>query len=250
MPKDHPDPLSIPHDCVVFDTETTGFEAHDGDRIIEIGAVRLRGLMPTGETFHVYVNPERTVPEASTRVHGLTTAFLADKPLFAEIAASFLSFVGDDPLVAHNAGFDAEFINAELARAGHAGLDPARFVDTVPIARKRFPGAQANLDALCRRFKISLDKRTTHGALVDSELLAEVCVELSGGRQISMFSDLVDRPDRTDRATTDTVAPIASRVLEPTEAERRAHAAAIAAHLGDKAIWNTIPGFEAQHDAG
>lgn len=230
----------IPHDCVVFDTETTGMDAEGGDRIVEIGAVRLRGLVPTGETFHAYINPERTVPEAAAKVHGLTSAFLSDKPLFSEVAHDFRAFIGADPLVAHNAGFDAAFLNAEVRRLGFGPLPAQRFVDTVPIARKRFPGAQANLDALCRRFKISLKDRTTHGALIDSELLAEVCLELSGGRQISIFDDLSAPGARRNAAQTGmTRAPAHTRVVMPTDAERAAHTKAIAAHLGDKAIWAT-----------
>lgn len=229
-------PERVPDDCVVFDTETTGFDPAQGDRIIEIGAVRMRGGLPTNQTYHSYVNPERTVPEASVKVHGLTTAFLADKPLFGEIAHDFLEFIGNDPLVAHNAAFDAKFVNAELSRMGITPLSKDRFVDTVPIARRQFPGAQANLDALCRRFKISLDNRDKHGALIDSQLLAEVIVELMGGRQQSLFG--LGEETRTESAIEPLALPKARGfVLRATPEERAAHAAFLEEKLGPDNLW-------------
>jgi DNA polymerase-3 subunit epsilon len=168
---------------IVLDTETTGLDPKGGHRIVEIGCVELINHLPSGATFHVYVNPERDMPEDALRVHGITGEFLADKPRFAEIAADFLAFIGGDPLIIHNAAFDIAFLNAELQRLGHAALPIERAVDTVQIARQRFPGAQASLDALCRRFEIDLSGRELHGALLDCRLLAEVYLELSGGRQ-------------------------------------------------------------------
>ncbi|MEX0760337.1 MAG: DNA polymerase III subunit epsilon [Tistlia sp.] len=168
---------------IVLDTETTGLDPKGGHRIVEIGCVELINHLPSGVTFHAYVNPERDMPEDALRVHGITAEFLADKPCFAEVAAEFLAFIGGDPLVIHNAAFDVAFLNAELQRLGHPALPLERAVDTVQIARRRFPGAQASLDALCRRFEIDLSGRELHGALLDCRLLAEVYLELCGGRQ-------------------------------------------------------------------
>lgn len=168
---------------IALDTETTGFDPDKGDRIVEIGAVELFNHLPTGCTFHRYLNPERSVPEDAFKVHGLSDAFLADKPLFAAVAAEFLTFIGDAPLVIHNATFDMRFLNAELGWLDLPPLPAERAVDTLAIARRRFPGAQASLDALCRRFGIDNTARTLHGALLDSEILAEVYLELIGGRQ-------------------------------------------------------------------
>ncbi|MGE5517601.1 MAG: DNA polymerase III subunit epsilon [Bacteroidota bacterium] len=168
---------------IVLDTETTGFDPITGDRIVEIGCVELINHLPTGETYHQYINPERNMPEEAFKVHGLSNEFLADKPVFAEIVADFRKFIGDDVLVIHNAEFDMKFINAEFARLGFPALPMSRSIDTVAMARKKFPGSPANLDALCRRFEIDNTNRTLHGALLDSELLAEVYLQLIGGRQ-------------------------------------------------------------------
>ena len=168
---------------IVLDTETTGFDPLAGHRIVEIGCVELINHLPTGRVFHAYVNPERDMPEEAFKVHGLSNEFLADKPVFAEVVADFLEFIADDPLVIHNAEFDMRFLNAELARLGFPTMPMSRSIDTVIMARKKFPGAQANLDALCRRFEIDNTHRTHHGALLDSELLAEVYLQLIGGRQ-------------------------------------------------------------------
>jgi len=168
---------------IVLDTETTGISPRDGHRIIEIGALELMHHLPTGEKLHIYINPERDIDDGAVAVHGLTSAFLSDKPLFAEIVDEFLSFIGDAPLVIHNASFDMGFINAELDKIQHPPLPMDRAIDTLAMARKKFPGAQANLDALCRRFEIDNSHRDLHGALVDADLLASVYVELLGGRQ-------------------------------------------------------------------
>jgi DNA polymerase-3 subunit epsilon len=226
---------NIPADCVVFDTETTGFSHAEGDKLVEIGAVRMRDGLPTKETFHAYINPERSVPEGAVRVHGLTAKFLADKPLFSEVAEDFLAFVGDMEMVAHNAPFDMGFINAELSGLGYDEYPEDRFVDTIPIARKMFPGAQANLDALCRRFKISLKDRTKHGALIDAELLAEVCVELAGGRQFMLFGGPARK--ETKEASVDVqVVQLKTFVQKANEAEVARHAELVA-KLGDGSIW-------------
>lgn len=171
---------------IVLDTETTGFDPASGDRIVEIGCVELHNRVPTGETYWVYINPERDMPTAAFEVHGLSEAFLADKPTFRDIVDDFLRFVADAPLVIHNAAFDMKFLNAELEASGRAPLPMSQSVDTVAIARSRFPGAPASLDALCKRFGIDNARRTKHGALLDSELLAEVYLELMGGRQAGL----------------------------------------------------------------
>jgi len=232
--------MTIPADCVVFDTETTGFSPDEGDKLVEIGAVRMRDGLPTKEHFHVYINPERSVPDAAVKVHGLTAKFLADKPLFAEVAQDFIDFIGDLPLVAHNAAFDARFINAELGGLGYDTYPEERFVDTVQIARKKFPGAQANLDALCRRFKIDIKDRSLHGALIDSELLAEVCVELSGGRQFTLFSGAATKSG-SEQADTVARVELETFVRPASEEERAAHAALVA-KLGENSIWAKLEG--------
>ena len=168
---------------IVIDTETTGINPRDGHRIIEIGALELLHHMPTGKKFHIYINPEREIDDGAVAVHGLTSSFLSDKPVFAEIVDEFLSFIGEAPLVIHNANFDMGFINAELDKIQLPKLPMDRAIDTLAIARKKFPGAQANLDALCRRFEIDNSQRDLHGALVDADLLASVYIELLGGRQ-------------------------------------------------------------------
>ena len=168
---------------IVLDTETTGFDPYSGDRLVEIGCVELINHMPTGHVYHVYINPERDVPESSTKVHGLTFEMLKDKPTFKEIADEFLDFIKNDNLVIHNAAFDMKFLNAELAWLKKDPIPMESAIDTLLIARKLFPGARVSLDDLCRRFNIDNSKRTKHGALLDSELLAEVYLELLGGRE-------------------------------------------------------------------
>lgn len=168
---------------IVLDTETTGLNPLQGDRLVEIGCVELENHMTTGAVYHRYFNPDRDVPAEATRVHGLTNEFLADKPLFAQDVDSFLSFIGDAKLVIHNAAFDMGFLNMELARHGFGQLPADRAIDTLKIARERFPGSPASLDALCKRFGIDASARTVHGALLDAQLLADVYLELCGGRQ-------------------------------------------------------------------
>ncbi len=171
---------------IVLDTETTGLDARGGDRIIEIGCLEMINRIATGESFHHYIDPEREVPAEAEAIHGISTAQLAGKPLFGDIVADLEAFLGDDKLVIHNASFDLGFLNAELERLGRAPLDGARAVDTLQIARRKFPGAPASLDALCKRFGVDNSSRTYHGALLDAELLADVYVELVGGRQAGL----------------------------------------------------------------
>ena len=172
---------------IILDTETTGLDPYSGHRIIEIGCVEVISGIRSGAFFHTYLNPERDVPDEAYRVHGIATEFLKDKPVFAEKVDDFLEFIGGDPLVIHNAGFDMRFINAELERLGFPALPMTRAIDTVLIARKKFPGSPASLDALCKRFEIDLSQRTKHGALLDAELLADVYLELMGGRQVALL---------------------------------------------------------------
>lgn len=169
---------------IVLDTETTGFKADEGDRLVEIGCIELVNHIPTGRHYHVYINPERSMPEEAFKVHGLSDDFLRDKPVFAAVAQDFCDFIGEDPLVIHNAQFDLGFLNAELARLqGFPHIAMERAIDTVRLARQKFPGAQVSLDALCKRLNIDNSARVKHGALLDAELLAEVYLELIGGRQ-------------------------------------------------------------------
>jgi len=198
---------------IVLDTETTGLDPYAGHRIVEIAGLELLHHIPTGRTFREYINPERDMPAEAERIHGLSEEFLKDKPLFAEVAQSFLDFIGDAKLVIHNAAFDMKFLNAELKSVGHDTLAMERAIDTVALARERFPGAQVNLDALCRRFEIDNSARTFHGALLDCELLAEVYLELRGGRQPGL---VLESQRRTSRAA----APAAREVRPP-----RPHAA-------------------------
>ncbi|MGF7154035.1 DNA polymerase III subunit epsilon [Novosphingobium gossypii] len=171
---------------IIFDTETTGFDPKSGDRMVEIGCIEMVNRVLTGRTYHAYFNPERLMPAEAEAVHGLSDAFLADKPLFSACAQDFLDFIQDSPMVAHNAAFDFNFINAELALCGLPAVSRDRMVDTVALAKVRHPGAKLSLDALCTRYGIDRSHRTKHGALLDSELLAQVYVELRGGRQIGL----------------------------------------------------------------
>jgi DNA polymerase-3 subunit epsilon len=221
---------------IVLDTETTGLDPDGGDRIVELGAVELVNHMPTGRSFHAYINPQREVPDEVVRVHGLTSAFLADKPVFAAVAAEFTAFLGNARLVIHNAAFDIRFLNAELGWAGLPSLAWARAVDTLELAKRRFPGANNTLNALCRRYGIDLSGRVKHGALLDSELLAEVYLELMGGRQPDLTLTIVN--GGVAAAGEAWTPPPRPRPLPPrlTPAEAAAHAAFIAA-LGDAALW-------------
>nr|WP_111301312.1 DNA polymerase III subunit epsilon [Paracoccus saliphilus] len=227
---------------IVLDTETTGFDAEGADRIVEIGALELFNHLPTGRTFHVYINPERSMPKEAFDVHGLGDDFLRDKPKFAEIAQGFIDFISDDAkLVIHNAAFDMKFLNAELRRAGHPVLPWSRALDTLMLAREKFPGSPATLDALCRRFGVDNSGRELHGALLDSELLAEVYLELIGGRQPDL---VLDRPGTAATgAGLGSEGPSRPRLPRPrplpprlTAAEAEAHAAFVA-KLGDEAVW-------------
>ena len=194
---------------IVFDTETTGLDPASGHRLVEIGCVELIGSVPTGKFFHAYLNPERDMPDDAERIHGLTSEFLKDKPIFASVVEEFLEFIAEDMLVIHNAGFDLRFINAELNRLGFPSIPANRAIDTVQMARKKFPGSPANLDALCKRFNIDTSARTKHGALLDAELLADVYLELLGGRQVMLSLDSNAADNRAD-------APAAQRPkLEP-----------------------------------
>lgn len=168
---------------IILDTETTGLSPEQGHRIVEIGAIEMINFSSTGKQLHLYMNPEREMEAEAERIHGLSTAFLSDKPLFIDIAQQLIDFIGDDVLVIHNAPFDVGFLNAELSRCKIAPLSMDRVIDTLPLARQKFPGAQASLDALCRRFDIDNTHRDLHGALIDADLLASVFVELKGGRQ-------------------------------------------------------------------
>ncbi|HEX7752642.1 MAG TPA: DNA polymerase III subunit epsilon [Novosphingobium sp.] len=171
---------------IIFDTETTGLDPQSGDRLVEIGCIEMVNRVTTGRTFHAYYNPDRDMPAAAEAVHGLSAAFLADKPRFADLVEDLLEFIADSPLVAHNAGFDFGFLNAELAMLGREAVCRSRMIDTVALARVRHPGAKLSLDALCTRYGIDRSHRTMHGALLDAELLAQVYVELTGGRQIGL----------------------------------------------------------------
>ena len=171
---------------IILDTETTGLDPANGHRIVEIGCVELLNAIPTGETFHVYLDPERDIPEEAFRVHGLSAEFLAGKPVFAEIAGNFLKFAGGAKIIAHNAEFDMRFLNAELAFLGIAPIAQDRVIDTLALARRKFPGSANSLDALCGRYGIDTSRRTKHGALLDAEILAEVYAELTGGRQANL----------------------------------------------------------------
>ncbi len=197
---------------IVFDTETTGLEPSEGHRVIEIGALELVNHVPTGNTFQTYIYPERQVSEDTIRITGITDEMLTGQPLFKDIVDDFLKFIGDAALIAHNAAFDMKFMNHELQRIGYDKLDDARVIDTLLIARKRFPGSPASLDALCKRFEVDNSGRTYHGALLDSELLADVYLELIGGRQTNLLQggsneDGPSGPTRVARAARPTPLP-------------------------------------------
>jgi DNA polymerase-3 subunit epsilon len=222
---------------VVLDTETTGFDPETGDRIVEIGAVELQGHMATGRTYHQYINPERAMPEEAFQVHGLGDDFLRDKPKFAEVGQAFLDFIGDAKLVIHNASFDMKFLNAELKWLGLPQIPWEQAIDTLEMARKKFPGSPASLDALCRRFNIDNSARTLHGALLDSEILAEVYLELIGGRQPDFgLSNTVAATEKGSEAAWTArprPTPLPSRI---SEKEAAAHAAFLDG-LGSDALW-------------
>jgi DNA polymerase-3 subunit epsilon len=228
---------------IVFDTETTGLDPLTGDRITEIGCVEVIDFLPTGKSFHTYVNPQREVPKEVVEITGLTTEFLADKPLFGDVVDAFLEFVGDSRVVAHNASFDRKFVNAELEWARRPTLGDERFFDTLELARTMFPGSYNSLDALCKRFEISLETRDKHGALIDARLLAEVYLELNGGRARRL--DLSAAAPSNGAAGGDAAGGTARRARpEPlpelvTEEDRKAHAAFVET-LGEESLWRKL----------
>jgi DNA polymerase-3 subunit epsilon len=227
---------------IVLDTETTGLDPLRGDRLVEIGCVEIVNRMPTGQTFHRHINPERDIPAEAFNVHGLSSEFLADKPLFSHVVEEFLEFIGDAPLVIHNASFDIGFINAELDRTRRPGIARERLVDTLMLARRKHPGVSNRLDDLCSRYAIDNSRRTKHGALLDAELLAEVYIDLIGARQsqlilasetrVTISSGIGETPRRQREV------PLSPRI---TDADREAHRAFVAT-LGDKPIWNDFLG--------
>jgi len=223
---------------IVLDTETTGLDPLRGDRLVEIGCVEIFNRMPTGQTYHVYINPERDMPAEAFAVHGLSAEFLSTKPLFHEVVDGFLEFIGDAPLVIHNASFDISFINAELDRIKRAAIPRERLVDTLLLARRKHPGVSNRLDDLCSRYSIDNSHRTKHGALLDSELLAEVYIDLIGARQSQLVlaaeTETVRAGGGGDMPRRQRPVPLVARV---TDAEREAHRAFIAT-MGEKAIWN------------
>ena len=233
---------------IIFDTETTGLNAKDGDRVIEIGAIELINRFPTGNTFHMFINPEgREVHPDALEVHGINNEFLADKPTFQDIIGDFRNFFDEGMLVAHNASFDMGFINAELLRIDQERIESARVVDTLLIARRKFPGQRNSLDALCARFGIDNSRREKHGALLDSELLAEVYLELLGGKQASFELDHgpVDEVSVVQQANTD-IGSVAKRPnplpARLTEADIKRHKEFVET-LGDDPVWKRIAGF-------
>ncbi|NRG16817.1 DNA polymerase III subunit epsilon [Rhizobiales bacterium] len=229
---------------IAFDTETTGLNPRDGDRLVEIGGVELVNHVPTGRTYHVYINPEREVPLEAYNVHGLSTEFLADKPKFHEVAEEFLAFVGDGRLVIHNATFDMGFINMELERIGKPIIGNEQVLDTLAMARKKHPGGSASLDALCSRYGIDNSRRTKHGALLDAELLAEVYIELIGGKQagLALLSD--DEAAHTFETNGRAARSSAPARQRPTSLPVRISAEELAAHtsfvekMGKEAVWS------------
>ncbi len=227
---------------IVLDTETTGLDPLRGDRLVEIGCVEMFNHMPTGQTYHVYINPERDMPQEAFAVHGLSSEFLSDKPLFAAVAEDFIAFIGDAPLIIHNASFDIGFINMELDRVKRAAIPRERLVDTLMLARRKHPGVSNRLDDLCSRYAIDNSRRTKHGALLDAELLAEVYIDLIGARQSSLIlaetqsaSIRVVEVERRVRET-----PLPPRV---TPQETEAHRAFIAT-LGDNPLWREFSDAE------
>jgi len=231
---------------IVLDTETTGLDPLTGDRVVEIGCVELLNHIPTGQHLHLYINPQRDMPEEAFRVHGLSATFLADKPLFAEVAGAFIDFIADSTLIIHNAGFDIGFLNAELSRCGFGRLaNPV--IDTVTVARTVHPGARVNLDALCKHYGIDNSRRTLHGALLDSEILAEVYLELIGGRQVGLALGHESHQQPGMAPVVRAPAPQRPTPLPPriTGAEIAAHRTFISA-MGESALWMRYVSTEAE----
>lgn len=223
---------------IVLDTETTGLSPRDGHRIVEIGAVELINHMPSGQSFHVYLDPQRDMPKEAEAVHGLSASFLKGKPLFGDKADEFLNFIADSTMIIHNASFDMTFINAELKAVGKPAIPMTQVIDTLAIAKQKFPMASNSLDALCKRFGIDLSKRTKHGALLDSELLADVYLELIGGRQTALGLATIGQNKKTSFAASQQSAksrpsPLPQRL---SSNERAAHAALVKI-LGSKTLW-------------
>lgn len=233
---------------IVFDTETTGLDPNQGDRLVEIGCIELINRFPSGRTFHCYFNPERDMPEAAFKVHGLSIDFLKDKPLFIHKVEELIEFLGDAPLIAHNAMFDLGFLNAELERAKKIAVTRERLIDTLMLARRKHPGGSNRLDDLCVRYKIDNSKRVKHGALLDAELLAEVYVELIGARQANLGLAAVATGSVETRTVSATLRtrplPLTPRV---TDEERAAHREFVAT-LGADAIWRKYRPAEAPDD--
>jgi len=223
---------------IVLDTETTGLDPLRGDRLVEIGCVEMFNRMPTGQTFHRYINPERDMSAEAFAVHGLSREFLSDKPLFAQVVEEFLEFIADAPLIIHNASFDIGFINAELDRISRPVINRERLVDTLLLARRKHPGVSNRLDDLCSRYAIDNSRRTKHGALLDAELLAEVYIDLIGARQLQLIL-AAETQDSRSGVSNDTPRRQRSAALAPrvTEADRAAHREFVGT-LGDKPIWN------------
>jgi DNA polymerase-3 subunit epsilon len=219
-----PEPIAYAAErSVLFDTETTGLDPLNGDRVIEVAALELINDLPTGRHFHALIDPERDIPAEASRVHGMTSADLAGKPVFAAVAAELAAFFGDSKLIAHNAPFDFGFLDMEFGRAGLPPLARGRMIDTLALAKTRFPGMPNSLDALCRRFAIDLSARTTHNALLDCRLLAEVYVELTGGRQRGL--SLAAQDSRGPVTVYEHTGPRTPLLIQPTETELAAHAA-------------------------
>jgi len=222
---------------IILDTETTGLDPLRGDRLVEIGCVEMVNHMPTGQTYHVYLNPERDMPQEAFAVHGLSAEFLSDKPLFAAVVEDFLAFIGDAPLVIHNASFDIGFINAELDKVSRGAIGRDRLVDTLTLARRKHPGVSNRLDDLCSRYAIDNSRRTKHGALLDAELLAEVYIDLIGARQSSLVLSETRRSfsgSQNDAPRRQREMPLAPRLSEADIAEH----AAFVATLGGTPVWN------------
>lgn len=225
---------------IVLDTETTGFDPHTGDRLVEIGCLEIEDFIPTGRTFHVYVDPERDMPAAAEKVHGLSSAFLRGKPKFAhpEVVDAFIEFVGDAVIIAHNAAFDRNFVNYELGLCNREHLHESRWIDTLELAKHRFPGMHNSLDALCKRFKISLLDREKHGALIDARLLSEVYLELRGGRERRLE---LEAAVMTNAVAVAVASAYGARPrpleLRSTDAERERHAQFIREVLKNETLW-------------
>jgi len=221
---------------IVFDTETTGLDPFQGDRLVEIGCIELINRFPSGKTFHCYFNPQRDMPETAQKIHGLSIEFLNDKPLFADKVEELMAFIAEDPLIAHNAMFDLGFLNAELERAGRGTVSRERMIDTLLLARRKHPGGSNRLDDLCARYAIDNSRRTKHGALLDAELLAEVYVELIGARQAQL---VLAQSAATERVAGEPIVlrerpePLAERLSDEARAAHRRFVAT----LGDNAIW-------------